>query len=796
MVMRIGGLASGMDIDELVKKLMTAERAPLDKLFQKKTTYEWQRDAYRNVNTKTKAFDTYLADNLALKPLNSKTATSSNSNLVSAIATGKASGTLTIDGVSQLAEAGRGVGKQINATGSTKLSDLDITGTSIELSSIQKDGSMGKPVKIEFDPNTTTVDDFVKKINTSTVGVSAVYEGGKLSITSKNTGDNKAGAEVQVTGGASVFGQLGFDSLKGKETGDLASGGKNAIFEVNGVATERASNAFEINGYNVTLKSTFNNTQTIASKYTAAQTERDNAKASLETGVDGKDSLNEAARKAKAAYDAIKGGYDSKFASVLGSSALDTTEQAGYDKFNNKEFLSKLSDKDIEQLDKLNLDPNATREEMLAAISSSLDTEISPELKEKLHTLSKDQLVELSNVNETQLTNLRTEANRGIKEDNYNTLGTGFLNGLSSDEITAIQGIDFTKDDPYEGLTISDELKAKLDELSPDQKTALDNLSETDLTSFKELAAVQIPHDAAKATSEVTEAARVAGQSRLDNAEATLIKATVDAEAAGILKDGAIDDEKVNAAPKANPVTLNSTTNVDDMMKTITDFVDTYNAFVKDLTGQTKESKYRDYKPLSAEQKKDMSENEIKLWEEKAKSGLLRSDSLIQNGLTDMRSLVYQTNPGLSDSKFNSLYSIGITTSKNYNEGGTLEIDKEKLRKAIEEDPDAVEKLFKNSDGKTADVVDGKVVDTRGYVDKLRESMENMKISIEKKAGRATMTSESQYSIGKSIQDTESRIKTWERKLEMIEARYWKQFGAMESAINKANQQSSMFMQG
>ena len=36
MVMRIGGLASGMDIDSMVEKLMQAEKAPLNKLYQNK----------------------------------------------------------------------------------------------------------------------------------------------------------------------------------------------------------------------------------------------------------------------------------------------------------------------------------------------------------------------------------------------------------------------------------------------------------------------------------------------------------------------------------------------------------------------------------------------------------------------------------------------------------------------------------------------------------------------------------------------------------------------------------------
>lgn len=87
----------------------------------------------------------------------------------------------------------------------------------------------------------------------------------------------------------------------------------------------------------------------------------------------------------------------------------------------------------------------------------------------------------------------------------------------------------------------------------------------------------------------------------------------------------------------------------------------------------------------------------------------------------------------MEDSKYKTLFSIGITTSKNYNEGGTLQIDEKKLREAIEADPDAVEKLFKNSDGKKADVVDGKEVDTRGYLDKLRDSMKSFEVSIEKK---------------------------------------------------------------
>jgi len=192
-----------------------------------------------------------------------------------------------------------------------------------------------------------------------------------------------------------------------------------------------------------------------------------------------------------------------------------------------------------------------------------------------------------------------------------------------------------------------------------------------------------------------------------------------------------------------------------------------------------------------------MSENEIKLWEEKAKSGLLRSDSILRSGLAGMRGLIYESNPAVSNPKYNTLFNIGITSSKSYNDGGTLEIDEDKLRKALEDDPDAVTTLFTNKGDKQDTIsVDGveKTVDTRGFLLKLRGSMDKFKLDIEKKAGNASSVDNS-YSIGKSLVDMDKRIDTWKDKLEKIEARYWKQFSAMEKAINKANSQSSYFAQ-
>lgn len=60
--MRIVGLASGMDIDALVKDLMKAERIPLDKMFQQKQIFEWQRDSYREINKLLDELDRLIFD--------------------------------------------------------------------------------------------------------------------------------------------------------------------------------------------------------------------------------------------------------------------------------------------------------------------------------------------------------------------------------------------------------------------------------------------------------------------------------------------------------------------------------------------------------------------------------------------------------------------------------------------------------------------------------------------------------------------------------------------------------------
>src|SRR5690625_7533959 len=71
-------------------------------------------------------------------------------------------------------------------------------------------------------------------------------------------------------------------------------------------------------------------------------------------------------------------------------------------------------------------------------------------------------------------------------------------------------------------------------------------------------------------------------------------------------------------------------------IEAIMKFVDKYNEVVETLNESQREEKYRDFPPLTEAQKKEMSEDEIEKWEEKAQSGILKGESAIKDGMFDM----------------------------------------------------------------------------------------------------------------------------------------------------------------
>ncbi|QDP41271.1 flagellar filament capping protein FliD [Radiobacillus deserti] len=233
--------------------------------------------------------------------------------------------------------------------------------------------------------------------------------------------------------------------------------------------------------------------------------------------------------------------------------------------------------------------------------------------------------------------------------------------------------------------------------------------------------------------------------------------------------------------PAGTNVTVSVQNDTEAAYDNIKKFVDKYNEVIEKLNGMVSEEKYRDYKPLTDEQKEDMSDKEIELWEEKAKSGLLRNDSIVESTLSDMRRAWYsEVSTG---DVYSHLTAVGIETSSSYLENGKLVINESKLKSALSEDPEAVQKLFSNTS----------TDDSRGLINRLEDVLQKSVDRIEEKAGKSTSTLQ-QYTMGKRLDDLNDRIYRFEDRLIQVENRYWSQFSAMEAAINRMNQQSAYLM--
>lgn len=213
-------------------------------------------------------------------------------------------------------------------------------------------------------------------------------------------------------------------------------------------------------------------------------------------------------------------------------------------------------------------------------------------------------------------------------------------------------------------------------------------------------------------------------------------------------------------------------------------FVNKYNEVIEELNGKISEERYRSYQPLTDEEKEAMSDKQVEMWEERAKSGLLRNDSILSSGLNQMRVNFYTPLSGAEEG-FSMLRDIGITTSSNYREAGKLTINETELRNKLKENPEAVYQLFG---------ANGETTETKGLARRLQESIDSTIKKVEERAGNSLRTNQ-QFAIGRNLLNIDSQIDRFEDRLIQVEDRYWRQFTAMEKAIQQSNQQSMYLMQ-
>ena len=239
-----------------------------------------------------------------------------------------------------------------------------------------------------------------------------------------------------------------------------------------------------------------------------------------------------------------------------------------------------------------------------------------------------------------------------------------------------------------------------------------------------------------------------------------------------------INNMKLNLVQKGT-ATVSVQSDVEAPFDMIKSFVEKYNEFIDKAQGMLNEKRNRDFPPLTDAQREDLSEKEIELWEEKAKSGMLQSDATVRGIVSDLRSAWMSPVSGVPTGELSMLSQIGINTGA-YQDGGKLFIDEAKLKSALEQKPDQVMNLFTSG--------------SDGIGDRLYDSVNKGIDQLGKKAGSPGTSVDSSF-LSTRLKDLDEQMQNWEDKLGSVEDRYWKQFSALETAMSKLNQQSAWVQQ-
>jgi len=233
-----------------------------------------------------------------------------------------------------------------------------------------------------------------------------------------------------------------------------------------------------------------------------------------------------------------------------------------------------------------------------------------------------------------------------------------------------------------------------------------------------------------------------------------------------------------NTTAAGENVSLTVTQDAEAVYNSVKGFVKGYNELLDEMNKLYNADSARKYSMLTDEQKEAMDEDDVKAWEDKIKGALLRRDNTLGNLIDAMQSSMQGTVK--VDGKEYSLATFGIVTG-DYSERGKLHIygdtddavgslQQDKLKAAFSEDPDAameaISSLMKNL-----------------YTD-LTDKMKSTSLS-------SALTVYNDKEIKDQLNEYDDEISEWEDRLADIEERYYKQFTAMEQALEKLNQQQS-----
>ncbi|WP_394186911.1 flagellar filament capping protein FliD [Metabacillus halosaccharovorans] len=718
MAIRIGGLASGMDIDTLVSDLMKAERIPLDNLTKKKTTLEWQRDNYREVNTLLLSLRNETFNMRLSSAFSSKSVTTSNEARVTATAANSA-GASTYN-----------ISRAVLATSAKNMSSSGISADS-----------------------SNKVD-----VNASIYSIRNSFDQGSDSLNNfnwKSTGGAAGGVDesIKVTKAGSEF------TLQ-----KLSGGTIEAVNSVKVGSTNYTVTTNEADKANLTSNQVYVDVKT--GKMTFGSEVAANSTIEVNYKYVQKDTLT-------------AGEGQTKFTLSSNAKAIDTAENLTISVTNYQKDTQGniLKDSNGNPLIKSNssytLSYDSTSGKYKDA-NGKVEMDISTGEVNFTAGLEKGAKLDASYSYQYFEMNFTTNTSSGVKNEVIKVNGGESFNQMLNKINSANLGLSAFYDEFSDKVVLSRTETGNFNDVKYDTDgvTVLDNGSEIKFSGNPFLENVL----------KLSEANESGGT----DAEITINGLETKRHSNSFAINGVTFNLK-ETFTDGSSVQIGVTNNNDNTFEKVKAFIEKYNETIGKINEKLSEERYRDYKPLTDEEREAMSDTQVELWEERAKSGLLRRDSMLQSGLTQLRMNFYSTVSGAAvNTDFNQLSEIGITTSPNYLDGGKLVIDEDKLKKALETDPVAVEKLFtQRSD----------VESEKGLAFRLYDTLDALMERVTEKAGSAISTSNSSFTMGKQLNDLDDQISSFQDRLTQIEERYWRQFSAMETAIQKSNSQMSYLMQ-
>lgn len=753
MPIRLSGLASGLDTEAIVGALVSAYSYKKDKYVKAQTKLSWKQEAWSTLNSKVYSLYTSVGTMRYSSNYTAKKTTVSDTSKATATASGSAiNGTQTLS-ISKLAKTAYVTGGELSSsiTGKSTLADLGFkTGSATGKGSIQVRTNTGT-TNIEIE-STTTINDFVSKLNEAGVQASFDENNHRFFVSSKTSG--KAGDfSISANNELGLTGLIKMGLLTDTEIKSITS-------EVSGSELVSRKFSYTVDG---TSKSLYGSIAGFESKITnivnakkilassdSAQVEKDWANSIL----------NDEDYQSLAAY--VKDAYAGLEYSVTTTNADGTTTTTT----NHVGTATTTDDGTTYAIDWTSLSSaeiSAIANKMYSDADKTYDSDAQTATSQEITTAVnaiRDAYVNLEKVkSETYETDAEKAAAIEEAQSQVNSVLKDPVNAKWAAYIEENFGsVNSATDSSYSNFW-----------------TQSDNLELAQSVFYRVDLSAQISLNGKTFEAE-SEATKIDGQ----DASIKLNGVTYTSSTNNITVNGLTIEA---LAETTSDITVNVSNDTDALYDKVKDFLTSYNNLMNEMQKLYNADSAKDYEPLTDDEKAEMSETEIEKWEQKIKDSLLRRDTSLSgiiSAMTMSMMKVYDVNgEKLSWSTF-GIHTLG-TLNAEKNEGYAYHIDgdsedsktsgnEEKLRAALASDPDRVIEFLKQA--------------TSGLYSALDEKMKSTAV-------KSVYTVYNDKEMASEYSNYSSLIKTWTDRVTDMEDAYYKKFAAMESALATLQSNSS-----